>query len=173
MGRVVGVDRHRIRCAGSLANVCALADLKQARLLRRLDAWASEARLLVLNPCWSPPTPTRLEADPRLELDLRAEGIRTVLWATGFGPDHSWIDVPVRDRAGRIVHDGGAVRHAPGLYLLGGPLLRRRSSSYLMGAAADSRDLADHLCAYLDTTTPSGRTAEIPMMAIDVRRTEE
>ncbi len=152
VGRVVGVEGRRVRCAGSLANVCALADLKQARLLRRLDAWATEGGLGV-DPGRPTPAPTAVEADPRLELDLRAEGIRTVVWATGFGPDHSWLDVPVRDRAGRVVHDGGVVHHAPGLVLLGGPLLRRRSSSYLMGAAEDTRELADHVRARLEAVT--------------------
>ena len=156
VGRLVGVEGRLVRCAGSLANVCALADLKQARLLRRLDAWATEAGLGV-DPDWPTPSPTVVEADPRLELDLRAEGIRSVVWATGFEPDHSWLDVPVRDRAGRVVHDGGVVRHAPSLVLLGGPLLRRRSSSYLMGAADDTRELADHLRAQLDTVTAGSR----------------
>ncbi len=156
VGRVVGVEGRRVRCAGSLANVCALADLKQARLLRRLDAWATAADLGV-DPDWPTPSPTVVEADPRLELDLGAEGIRSVVWATGFEPDHSWLDVPVRDRAGRVVHDGGVVRHAPGLVLLGGPLLRRRSSSYLMGAAEDTRELADHLRVHLDAVTAQSR----------------
>lgn len=161
VGRLAGVEGRLVRCAGSLVNVCALADLKQARLLRRLDAWATKAGLGI-DPDCPTPSPTMVEADPRLELNLRAEGIRTVVWATGFGPDHSWLDVPVRDRAGRVVHDGGVVRHAPGLVLLGAPLLRRRSSSYLMGAADDTRELADHLRVQLDIvsrTTPPPRPA--------------
>ena len=51
-----------------------------------------------------------------------------------------------------IVHDGG-VTGAPGLYVLGLPFLRRRRSTLIDGAAADARDLADHLVGHLDTTT--------------------
>ena len=42
-------------------------------------------------------------------LDLDASGIGTVIWATGFRPDYSWLDVPVLDRKGRLHHTGGVV----------------------------------------------------------------
>jgi len=71
-----------------------------------------------------------------------------VLWATGFRPDHSWLDIPVRDRSGRIRHDGG-VTCAPGLYVLGLPVLRTRASTYIHGACTDSEALADHLRSFL------------------------
>ena len=41
--------------------------------------------------------PTRVEASPPLGLDLTRGGIRTIIWATGFRPDYSWLDVPVLD----------------------------------------------------------------------------
>jgi putative flavoprotein involved in K+ transport len=69
--------------------------------------------------------------------------------------------VPVVDRKGRIRHDGGIVE-APGMYLLGIPFLRRRKSSLIDGAAADARDLSDHLVRTLAgsqgavAATPSG-----------------
>ena len=64
-------------------------------------------------------------------------------------PDHTWLDIPVHDRAGRIRHDGGVVTGAPGLYLLGMPVLRTRASTYIHGAAADSDALASHLLSFL------------------------
>ena len=72
-----------------------------------------------------------------------------MLWATGFRPDHSWLDIPVRDRTGRIRHDGGVVTGAPGLYLLGLPVLRTRASTYIHGAGPDSEALARHLHSFL------------------------
>jgi len=72
-----------------------------------------------------------------------------VLWATGFRPDHSCLDIPVRDRTGRIRHDGGVVTGAPGLYVLGMPVLRTRASTYIHGAGADSGALANHLHSFL------------------------
>jgi putative flavoprotein involved in K+ transport len=71
------------------------------------------------------------------------------VWATGFRPDYSWLDVPVLDRKGRIRHDGGVV-DAPGLYVMGLPFLRRRKSTLIDGAGSDSLDLSEHLAAYLD-----------------------
>jgi putative flavoprotein involved in K+ transport len=75
-----------------------------------------------------------------------------VIWATGFRPDYSWLDVPVLDRRGQLEHDRGVV-DAPGLYALGLPFLRRRKSTFIHGAEDDVRDLAAHLKSYLDRTT--------------------
>jgi len=74
-----------------------------------------------------------------------------VLWATGFRPDHSWVDIPVRDRTGHIRHDGGVVTGAPGLYVLAMPVLRTRASTYIHGAGADSEALAGHLHSFLSS----------------------
>ena len=72
-----------------------------------------------------------------------------MLWATGFRPDHSWLDNPVRDRSGHIRHDAGVVTGAPGLYLLGPPALRTRVSTYIHGAGPDSEALASHRHSFL------------------------
>ena len=91
------------------------------------------------------------------ELDLAADGIRTVIWATGYRPDHRWVDLPVFDHRGRIRHRGGVV--APGLYVLGLNVLRRRRSSFIGGAAGDTEELADHLHRHLDLTTNTRPTS--------------
>jgi putative flavoprotein involved in K+ transport len=80
---------------------------------------------------------------------LQSGEIRTVLWATGFRPDYSWLEVPVFDPGGGLRHEGGVV-DAPGLYVLGLPFLRRRKSRFLHGAEDDTRDLCQHLADYLD-----------------------
>jgi putative flavoprotein involved in K+ transport len=72
-----------------------------------------------------------------------------VIWATGFRPDYTWLHVPVLDRKRRIRHEGGVVSGAPGLYLLGGSLLRNRRSSYLAGADSDTAAIANQLHDYL------------------------
>ena len=91
---------------------------------------------------------TRVPASSRLELDLTSGKISTIVWATGFRPDYSWLDVPVLDRKGRLRHDGGVV-DAPGLYAIGLPVLRRRKSSFIHGAEDDARDVIEHLAGYL------------------------
>jgi putative flavoprotein involved in K+ transport len=93
--------------------------------------------------------PTYVDPRTPLELDLTSGEITSVLWATGFRPDHTWLHMPVRDRTGRIRHDGGVVTDAPGLYVLGLPVLRTRASTYIHGAADDSDALAGHLHASL------------------------
>jgi putative flavoprotein involved in K+ transport len=132
--------------SGGLKNQCHLADLKMNRLLGTIDAWAEEHGVAGNEPPDRPP-PTEVPDAP-LTLDLRTGQIRTVLWATGFRPDYSWLDVPVLDHKGRVRHDGGVVT-SPGLYLIGLPLLRRRRSSFIHGAGKDAHDLSDHLVGYL------------------------
>ena len=149
VGRLAGIVDGKAQFSGSLRNQCALADLKLTRLLDRIDEWAN---LAGLNGSVPPPhrfPATVVEASPPLGMDLRKSGIKTIVWATGFRPDHSFVEVPVFDRKGQIRHDGGVV-HAPGLYLMGIPFLRRRKSSLIDGAGDDARELTDHLLAYLD-----------------------
>jgi putative flavoprotein involved in K+ transport len=150
VGRLAGFNDGRAQFSGSLRNVCALADLKLGRLLDSIDEWATGHGLDgQLEPPWRP-APTMVDESPLLGLDLARDGIRTIVWATGFRPDYSWLDVPVLDRKGQIRHDGGVVVDAPGMYLLGMPFLRRRKSTLIDGAGDDAEDLSAHLAAYLD-----------------------
>jgi len=153
-GRLAGVRDGVAQFSGSLANVRALADLKLNRLLDAVDTWARETGQPVTDPPWRP-EPTRVPANPTLTLDLRAGAISSVLWATGYRADLSWVDLPLRDRRGRLVHDGGVTRH-PGLYVLGMPFLRRRKSTLIDGAADDAHALTTHLLEYLGAPVSAG-----------------
>jgi putative flavoprotein involved in K+ transport len=149
VGRLGGIAGGMAQFSGSLANICKLADLKLNRLLDTFDEWAGAAGL---DGEVDPPqrfAPTAVPS-PTLAIDLRRGEIGTVLWACGYRPDYSWLHLPVLDRRGRVVHDGGVVRGAPGVYLLGAPFLRRRRSSFISGADQDTRELADHLLQTLD-----------------------
>jgi putative flavoprotein involved in K+ transport len=149
VGRLVTLRDGKAQFSGSLANLCALADLKMNRMLASIDAWieASGEADRFPPPCRF--EPTAIPPHTRLGLDLNAGGISTVIWATGYRPDYSWLDVPVLDRKGRIRHDGG-VAAAPGLYVMGLPFLRRRKSSFIDGAGPDAAELAAHLALSLD-----------------------
>jgi len=147
-GRLVGVRDGKAQFSGSLANHCAMADLKLNRLLGTFDEWAAEAGVASEVDPETRPDKTRIYERAPLTLNLENEDIRTVVWATGLTPDHSWLDVPVFDRRGRIQHQGGVV-DAPGLYVMGLPFLRRRKSSYIHGAADDAAELALHLSGHL------------------------
>jgi putative flavoprotein involved in K+ transport len=152
VGRLAAMRDGRALFSGGLRNQFALADLKMDRLLDTFDDWArSRARDADIGP----PArfePTRAPSSSRLHLDLGSGEIRSVIWATGFHPDYSWLDVPVVDRKGHLRHDGGVV-DAPGLYAIGLPVLRRRKSTFIHGAEDDARDLIDHLACYLANTT--------------------
>jgi putative flavoprotein involved in K+ transport len=148
VGRLAGIRDGTAQFSGALPNVCALADLKLGRLLSRIDEWATEHGLDDRYPPPDRPPATRIDGSPVLGIDLTRGDIRTVVWATGFRPDYSWLDVPVLDRKGRIRHDGG-VAESPGLYLLGLPFLRRRKSSFIHGAEDDVDDLSAHLASHL------------------------
>ena len=144
VGRLVGVRDGKAQFSGSLANYCALADLKMNRLLASIDDWVDANGFAKRFPPAERPEPTDVGPNTRLSLDLVSAGIRTVIWATGYRPDYSWLDVPVLDRKGRIRHDGGVVP-APGMYVMGLPFMRRRKSSFIDGVGDDAADLADHL----------------------------
>jgi putative flavoprotein involved in K+ transport len=149
VGRLAGVNEGKLQLSGSLRNVCELADLKLNRLLNTFDQWASERGLDgELDPAQRF-APTQVDAVPPLGLDLAKRGIRTVLWATGFRADYGWLHLPVLDRKGTLVHEGGGVAGAPGLYVLGLPFLRRRKSTLIDGVGDDARDLSEHLAGYV------------------------
>jgi putative flavoprotein involved in K+ transport len=140
-GRAVSGAGNRIRFADDLEATIASADRKLRRLLGRIDAHIRATGLDA-----PPPEPILpVEAPPApAELDLAAEGVRTVLWATGFRRDYSWLHVPVIDARGEIRHEGGIVSE-PGLYVLGLRFLRRRNSNFLDGVGADATELAKHI----------------------------
>lgn len=84
--------------------------------------------------------------DPIRALDLRKAGIGSVIWATGYGLDFGWIDLPVLDAQGEPIHVRGetALR---GLYFLGLHYLSKLSSSFLIGVAEDAERLAEAIAA--------------------------
>jgi putative flavoprotein involved in K+ transport len=156
VGRVAGLRGTQLQLSGSLRNKCELADLKLGRLLDTFDEWAIAAGLDGSVPLPERCAPTRVPPTPRLGLDLASGEIQSIVWATGYRPDHSWLDVPVLDGKGMVRHDGGVV-DAPGMYLIGAPFLRRRKSSFIDGARADAEDLITELAGYLDRQASPAR----------------
>jgi putative flavoprotein involved in K+ transport len=164
VGKLAGINEGRAQFSGSLRNKCELADLKLGRLLDTVDEWASADGL---DDSLPPPyrfPPTVVDALPPLTLDLASGEIETIIWATGFRPDYSWLDVDALDGKGMLRHEGGVV-DSPGMFLLGSPFLRRRKSSFIDGARVDAEELIVELTAYLDAkaSMPQGsRPSSLP-----------
>ncbi len=144
VGKFAGIRDGNAQFSGSLRNVIALADLKLNRLLDTIDEYAGGHG--------ERPEPTRVPDSPLL-IDLTSGEIRSVIWATGIKPDHSWLELPVFDPRGRLRHKGGIIDW-PGLYVTGLPVLRRRRSTYIDGASADAADLTTHLAGHLSGQSP-------------------
>jgi putative flavoprotein involved in K+ transport len=83
-------------------------------------------------------------AAPVRQLDTREAGLRSVIWATGYAFDFSWIDLPVLDMNGVPAHEHG-IAPVPGVYFLGLPWLSKMNSSFLSGVGDDAARIADHI----------------------------
>ena len=82
--------------------------------------------------------------NPIRELDLTQAGITTVIWATGFSVDYSWMKIDAFDDRGRPIHQRG-VSVEPGVYFLGLPWQSRRGSSFIWGVWHDARHIAEQI----------------------------
>ena len=140
-GKLLRVVDGRAQFSGGLGHLVANADLKQDRLLDRIDAHVAERGLCPGLPQPTRPTPTRL-GTAATELPLARFG--SIVWATGYRPTFPWLDGAAFDRRGRLAHDGG-VGVMPGFYVLGLPFMRRRKSSFLDGVGPDACALVDHI----------------------------
>ena len=97
--------------------------------------------------------------DPILSLDLAEAGITTIIWATGFSSDYSWLPSGALDDNNSPKHQRG-VSAEPGIYFLGLPWQTRRGSSFIWGVWFDARYVADHIAkqrGYMAYTTAAHR----------------
>ncbi len=148
VGRLVDAEGSRVSFADDLVAYTAAADSRLARLVQRIDIFAARTGL---DAEVGPPEPFRpflWPAEAPTRIDLGAEGIRAVVWATGFRRLYPWLNVPVLDAQGEIRHEGG-VTAFPGLYAIGLYFLRRRKSSFIDGVGGDAMELTAHLAAHL------------------------
>jgi putative flavoprotein involved in K+ transport len=152
-GRLTGIADGVAHFAADLPETLRAADAHAARFRASVDAFVARTGLDVpAAPTWRPPAaPWAHRADT--VLDLRRAGITTLVWATGFRRDFSWLPAAVLDGAGEPVHDRG-VTAAPGLYVVGLRWLHRRSSSFLAGVGADAEHLADHIASRMPARAP-------------------
>ncbi len=97
--------------------------------------------------------------NPIVELNLAEAGITSIIWATGFATDYSWLNVNAFDDKGKPAHQRG-VSTEPGVYFVGLPWLSRRGSTFIWGVWHDAKHIADHIATqrkYLAYRDPSQR----------------
>jgi putative flavoprotein involved in K+ transport len=157
-GRVKGIDGRRVHLADDLIAYTAAADIKLAMLRRRIDQHVDATGLAGSVEAADEFTPFCWPSQPPETIDLLAEGIRSVVWATGYRRASPWLEVPVLDAAGEIRHEGG-VTPVPGLYVLGLQFQRRRNSAFIDGVGDDAAYLAEHVAGALGVHASRGSAA--------------
>ncbi len=163
VGMTEGYADGILRFAPDLARNIAQGDANYLSVLDEADAYVARNGLDL------PEEPEAREIGPDPDglrhplatLDLAQEGIGTILWATGYRQDYSWLQVDSFDASGRPLHQRGVSREA-GVYFLGLPWQTRRGSSFIWGVWHDARFIADQIAiqrayrAHHDETPPVG-----------------
>ncbi|MGQ3672446.1 flavin-containing monooxygenase [Xanthobacter sp. TB0136] len=147
VGRTGAYENGVIHFAPDLAENIALGDANYLSLLDAADAYIEkngldlpeepEARVIGPDPdCVTHPLST---------LDLAKAGVTSIIWATGYALDFSWLKVGTYDEKGRPNHHRGVSNDEPGLYFLGLAWLSRRASPFIWGVWHDAEYLAEHI----------------------------
>jgi putative flavoprotein involved in K+ transport len=142
-GRLSDLAGGVARFADDLPEKVGAADLTMHRFLDRVDAYVERSGLT--SEVWAPDRPRRLRLSTSpTRVDLAAEGVGTVLLATGFRPELGWLDLPITGRDGWIEQYRG-VTAAPGVYVVGQRFQHRRDSGFIDGARHDAHAVVHHL----------------------------
>lgn len=147
IGRVAGVQAGTLRINRNLIEAVAGSHGRLHRLLARIDIFADA----VGAPAEPRPEPFAVDESPT-RLDLAASGINTVIWATGFRRNYSWLHVPILNASGDIMHTRG-VTPAAGLYVTGLRFQRQRDASFIAAVHDDAIELAESIQRHLDATS--------------------
>jgi len=160
-GRLAAIDGHKLGFKDDLAETTARSHERMLRVLDRIDAFVAEQGLERNYPA-APPIPRFFASSGPTELDLLREGVRSVVWATGYVERYPWIRLPILNRQGEIIHRLG-VTAMPGIYVLGLTFQRRRRSHFIDGVGLDAEEIAGlvyrHLASDRRSTVSMAREA--------------
>jgi putative flavoprotein involved in K+ transport len=146
-GRLTTVDGELIGLDASVAANMEFADVFADRIRKTIDD------AIVANGLDAPPAAlddavAPADLRPPQTLDLRADGIDSLVWCTGYTGNFSWLDPALADAAGQPVRDGAAAA-APGLWYMGLRWLTRRGSGNFIGFPADAEAVAGAVATHL------------------------
>jgi putative flavoprotein involved in K+ transport len=168
LGRLAGADHERVSFDDDLIATTVASDVKLAQVLLRIDTFISRTAFTGTVGAPEPfePTWTSALGVTELTIDLKAEGIDTVIWATGFTRRFPWLKAPVFDERGEIRQRSG-ITPAPGLYVLGMHFQRSRKSAFIDGVGDDAAFLADRIVcrAAFDAAAATRARTEMPWPA--------
>lgn len=141
-GRLHRIEGEQLHFTPELKRHLDHADQVAASIKRNIDKFIDTHQIhapqeVAYQPPWEPTT------DP-LSVDYTAAQISSVIWATGYQMDFSWIEVPVFQGNGYPGHERG-VTTVQGLYFLGLPWLYTWGSGRFSGIARDATYLADYI----------------------------
>jgi len=162
LGRTVAFNGTSLSFSDDLAMNLDRGDASYMALLDAADAYVARNGIDLPED----PEARRIEpqpdcvAKPILNLDLWQAGITTIIWATGFSSDYSWLKLDVFDEHGRPKHQRG-VSAERGIYFLGLPWQSRRGSSFIWGVWHDAKHIADRISTQrkYNEYRPSGQKA--------------
>jgi putative flavoprotein involved in K+ transport len=158
-GHLLDVDRGVATFADDLLTTSGEADQRLDHLLARIDRYASRAGL---DAEIDPPSRPDSSSDPQqprpAAVNLARNGIRTVLWATGYRRTYPWLQLPVLDGAGEIMHQAGRTA-LPGLVVVGLGWQTRRNSAFIDGVGHDAATVVEHLTGTVLAAAHQGRAA--------------
>lgn len=146
-GRLVAVDGNRLHFDDSTKTNIAAADAFAARIRAMLDDHIRRT-VRPMPPLEPDDADPAVDLDPPTTVDLRAAGIGSIVWCTGYAGDFSWLDPALLDDAGRPVRRGAAAA-LPGAWFIGMRWLTRRSSGNFLGFPADAATVADAVAGTL------------------------
>jgi putative flavoprotein involved in K+ transport len=142
-GRLQSLQGTAARFCDGLADLTTTAEHRMHALLDSVDRYVERAGLT--REVLAPVRPARVPATTApAELDLRAEGITTVVLATGYRPDNDWVDLPITGADGAFRQTRG-LTEAPGVYVVGQRFQHRRDSGFIGGAHHDAYAVVHHL----------------------------
>lgn len=146
VGLTKTINNGVVSFEANLADNIARGDENYLALLDAADAYIArngldlpeepEARVMLPDP--------QCLTQPILELDLAKAGITSIIWATGYSVDYSWLKVNAFKDNGKPQHQRG-VSSEPGVYFVGLPWLSRRGSAFIWGVWHDAKHIADHI----------------------------
>lgn len=151
VGRTVAAEGGIVRFSSDLEANIASSERTLARLKERIDDFVRRTGMPAGSSDGSTPLPPVRPG--RDAVPLSGDGIRTVIWATGFARSYPWLKLPVLDRCGDIIHRDG-VTAMPGLYAIGLRFLRTRKSSFIDGAGGDAAVIAGRIAQFLRQNRP-------------------